>query len=113
VNSFGAREQLEKDDVVWYVNSVSCLNLAQRSTLTKDNPYDRLSIDTAMPGLPRQVGETITAVDDLMGINDTYRIMGMEIDTDNGKIRFEAEKSQVLGAFILDVSDLDGTDVLI
>lgn len=112
VNSYGLREIVEKDPVVWYVDSVSCLNLAQRSTLTKDEPYDDIVINSSLIGLTRQVGETATVVDSLLGINDSYRIMEVDLDTDKGKMNFRVERTQIIGAFILDVSELDGADVL-
>lgn len=113
VDSYGLRESLTKDPYVWFVDSVSANNLSQRMTTIYADPPEQVSINGPLIGIERQVGEMITLTDSFHGIGDTYRIMTADYDIDKGSLTFGADKTQVLGAFILDSSELDGTDVLI
>jgi len=113
VNSFGLKESIEKDSNLWYVDSVSALNLAQRVIQVKKLPYNSLQATTGMEGILRQIGEMIVFTDEQMGItSDSYRIMASRYNIDRGTVTFTIDASQVNNAFILDVSTLDGPDVL-
>lgn len=113
VNSFGLKEDTEEDEHIWYVTSGSCKNLAERIILTKGEPYDKLTIKTYMEGIIYLIGETIICTDPFHDIDGNYRIMEQEIDTKTGMVTFMCDQSQFLGAFILDVSTLNGPDTLI
>lgn len=112
INSFGLMEDTVEDSRIWYVNSSSALNLAQRIIKVKSDPYNQISIDTTLVGMTREIGETVSVVDSFMGIDEGYRIMQKEIDMDKGRIKFGADRSQFFNAFILDASTLDSADVL-
>ncbi|MDX1351547.1 MAG: hypothetical protein R3254_00945, partial [Thiomicrorhabdus sp.] len=112
VNSFGLKESNFKDENLYYINSASALNFAQRITFTQAEPQDKLVVETAMNGMLRQIGETISVVDNQLSIAGGYRVMNYEIDMDKGKVTFGADRTQLVNAFILDVTSLDGTEIL-
>lgn len=113
VNSFGLREYTEKDSVIWYVGSTSALDLSQRKVLVGATPAKKVRVDTAMPAIIHLVGEMITVVDNAVGLSgDTFRIMGMKVDTDRGTVSIDGNAAQIFGGFILNTSSLDGSDVL-
>lgn len=112
VNSYGLREDTEKDKNLWYVNSSSAINLAQRIINTKSEPYEQVSIDGTLVGLPLFVGETFYAEDALLGISESYRIMEQSINMDNGIVKLKGDRSQLFGGFILDTSTLNGPEIL-
>jgi len=112
VNSFGIREHLEEDENFWYVNSASALDFAQRTVSVYGLPYERVEIQTGLTGLHRYIGETATVVDSHLNLNEAFRIMDMDLDMNTGRIIIGADKTQVLNAFILDASTLDGPDTI-
>ena len=109
VNSFGAKENYLKDTNLWYVDSGSALNLAQRMILTTADPDDSINIKTGLIGIDRQVGETIFVSDAFHGITENYRILKHKIDTDRGIVEFDIDRTQVTGTFILDTTSLGST----
>lgn len=113
VNSYGLREDTEEDRNIWYVDSVSALNLGDRVTLVKGEPYNALRAKATLAGIVRQIGEMIVHTDELIqDTSNTYRIMGAKYDMEDCMVTFELDASQVNDAFTLDVSSLDGNDVL-
>jgi len=113
VNSFGLKENLIKDDTLWYVDSASAINLAERLLLSNAAPDDHINITAGLVGLPRLIGETITVGDAFHSINQSYRILEHSIDMDKGITQFGIDRTQLFGGFILNTSSLDSTaDVL-
>ena len=112
VNSFGLREDIEEDGAIWYSNSASAINLAQRIILTKKEPFDSIRLQTNLSGFTRLVGESISIVDSFHSIDGGFRIMSQRIDMDKSSIEFNVDKSQYLIPFILDTSTLDSISVL-
>lgn len=113
VNSYGLHEDTEEDRNIWYVDSVSALNLAQRITLVRGEPFNALRARTTLVGVVRQIGEMIVHTDELNeDTSNTYRIMGAKYNLEDGEVTFELDASQVNNAFTLDVSSLNGSDVL-
>jgi len=94
VNSYGPREQIEKDESIWYVDSVSAQTLAQRITSTAGEPFDRITVNATLYGALRQVGETITVTDSFQGINDGFRVMQYTLNLDQGLFSAEIDRSQ-------------------
>lgn len=112
VNSFGLKERVLKDDNVWYVNSASAINLAQRLIIANAAPEDSVKIRAGLVGLPRLIGETITVLDAFHGLEESYRILEHTIDMDKGITEFRIDRTQFSNQFILNTSLLNGDDVL-
>lgn len=113
VNSFGLREQIAQDESIWYVNSANALNLAQRVMSTAGVPYDRINVETPLVPVHHLIGETVAVLDTQLDITEGWRVMGYRLDTDAGRISLSVDASQINTPFILDVSALDGADVLL
>lgn len=109
VNSFGPREDLLKDSNVWFVDSGSAINQAQRLIILNSEPDDELRAASGMRGWIRSVGETINITDDFHGISENYLIRGIDFDLDTGRTDFELDKILIQQPFRLDVSTLDNT----
>lgn len=113
VNSFGLRENIEKDESVWYVSSANALSLAQRVMNTSGVPYDRLHVKTPLMPVFQYIGDTVIVVDPHLGVTEGWRIMGSKIDFESGQCDLTIDNSQVNSPFVLDVSALDGGDLLL
>jgi len=110
VNSFGIREDLLKDSNVWFVDSGSAINQAQRMLILNADPDDELRAASGMRGWIRSVGETINVSDTFHGIAENYLIRGLNFDMDTGKTNFELDKILIAQPFRLDVSTLNNTE---
>lgn len=113
INSYGLREDNEKDENIWYVGSGPALNAAQRVISVQKDPEDKIAMKTPLMGLIRLIGETVTIADSFHGIDGSYRVMDKTFDLEKGLMTMGVDRSQIFGAFILDTSTLDGPDVLI
>lgn len=113
VNSFGLRTRLEKDESVWYVNSVSALNLAQRRLNIAGVPFDEISVNAPLVPVHQLIGEAVDITHALLGISGGYRIMKSAINLGNGTVKFDVDASQTNTPFLLDLSSLDGPDLLL
>lgn len=104
VDSFGAREFIEKDETVWYVDSASSLNFAERQTLIHATPFAQFEAQTTLAAVARQLGESVNIVDSFHAEQGDviYRLMGYELDIDRGQMKLEIDRSQSLQGFILD-----------
>ena len=104
VNSYGTRAHIEKDEQVWYVDSVSALNFAQRQTTINATPFAQFEVETTLAAVARQLGESINIVDSFYAEQGdvVYRLMGYELNLDRGLMTLEIDQSQSLQAFILD-----------
>ena len=63
----------------------------------------------------QQISDTIRIKDDFMGItsSDPWRIMEYSLNMDNGSVKYEVDGAYIMDAFILDVTSLDGSEVLV
>lgn len=113
VNSFGLREHVERDEQIWYVNSSSALNLAQRFTRVAGQPFERLEVKTILAPLYRLIGETIQVTDEHLGVTEGWRIMQYSLSLETGEINLQIDGTQINTPFTLDSSALDGSDVLL
>ena len=113
VNSYGLREAVEKDNSLWYVGSLSGINSAERKIFVSGVPNDSVIAKSGLQGFPVTIGNTLTVVDSFFGITDSYRVMGTKFNMDTGRSELNIDKTQLVNAFILDTSTLDGPDTLI
>lgn len=104
VNSYGLREEVEKDESIWYVSSATALNTAQRRVLFGATPYQEYNLTLPLVTLPRQIGEMLRIDDDFLGVNsgEAWRIMEYSLDMNNGRMNVKADSSRLAQPFILD-----------
>lgn len=113
-NSYGLHENLLEDTNFWYVNSLSALNIAQRQITTNAGPYTKYDVGIGLQVLAKQLGETVTIADSLLGISgELQRVLGYSIDLDSGRSTIMCDNSQILQFFRLDVSTLDNTTAVL
>ncbi len=115
VNTYGLHEEVFKDTTVWYTGSASAQNLAQRIVNNLKYPPRRFAISTTLIGIHRQIGETIRLVDSFYNINSGtgWRYDEISINIDQGKITYKMNEAIAGNAFFLDISSLDGDDLLL
>lgn len=114
VNSYGIREETEEDSDIWYVDSISALNLAQRVIFTEKYPYSDFTATCTMGGIVRQIGETMILTDEFFGESaEAYRILSNEINIHTGQVKIGCNATQILSSFRLDYSSLDSSDALL
>ena len=113
INSYGLRENMERDESFWYVSSANAINLAQREMFTNGVPIERYEVTTQLKTLPILIGETIVAIDDHLSVAAGWRMMEKTIDMNTFKIKAKIDGSQINTPFTLDVSALDGADLLL
>lgn len=112
INSFGLHEQIEGDTMVWFVNTASALDSAQRLISQFALPEPDVTVSTVLAALPALVGETIVVDDDQLGISQGYRVLSTNVDYDTGAVTLTGNRRLFLNGFTLDVSTLDGPDAL-
>lgn len=111
INSYGLREQVAEDKNIWYVNSVSALNFAQRKTNVYGLPYTQYTVSTGVQPIARAVGETVGLTYEFLSLaGDTYRIMGYKFDLERCEYTLSVDASQVLTFFRLDVDTYSALD---
>lgn len=94
INSYGTRETIMKDESLWYTTSASALNLAQRFLLINQLPYDQVDLTTPLVALYKQVGDTVNVTDSHLDLSDSWRIMEMALNTDDGSMELVIDNSQ-------------------
>lgn len=112
VANYGLREKLFAEQTIWLTDSVSAINLAQRQTGSYREIRNKYQVNAPLHAVISTIGDAITFVDPLLEVSDTFRIMEEELDLDSGSKRFGIDQTQYFGGFILDVTSLDGSEVL-
>lgn len=115
VNTFGLHEQVWKNKHIWYTNSAGCQNMAQRKIQNLRFPPKKFKVDTTVVGLHRQLGETLRFVDSFYSINSGtgWRFDEMTVNVDKFSVLYQMNEAIAGTAFYLDVSSLDGDDLLL
>jgi len=115
ITSYGLHENILQDESIWFCDSVSALNLAQRLSARYQYPPKMFKVTTGLWGLYRDIGETVRLVSSFYNITSAsgYRIVEIIYDMEQGKTTFVMDDSAISNAFYLDVSTLDGTDLLL
>lgn len=112
VNSYGLHEEIEGDKIVWFVNTASALDSAQRLIQQYSIPSDDMIVDTVLAALPSLIGETLIVEDTLLGIDLGYRVENTDVDYDTGSMKVRGSRRLFFNGFTLDVSTLNGPDIL-
>ncbi len=111
-NSYGFYENLLEDNTVWFVDSTSALNMAQRRVFRYNKPPKIWNFDIPLVGIVRQLGETIKLVNSFYGVSsiDGQRITAIDFDTHNAKMNLTTDISISFRGFTLDVDSLDHSE---
>lgn len=112
VAAYGLVERSVNESAIWYVDSASALNFAQRTVRTGKDIKPQLQFTTPLKYVFVTIGDTITVTDSHLQISDTYRVMKESTDMDAGKKSYTVDQTQFIKGFTLDVSALDSSDVL-
>lgn len=113
VNSFGLKEDTDKDTSLWYVSSANALNLAQRKVTVNKLPELAPGLSLPHIGLIHAAGDIVTVSDSYFDISgESFRVMGYTKDLNGGAVTLNLSDTTLSSPFILDISELDGTDVL-
>jgi hypothetical protein len=115
VNTFGLREETLEMKSIWYVDSISALNVAQRRVSLFSNPPKVPKLRTGLPGIWRKIGETARFVDSFFNVTSAagWRIVEQSINLHDCLIDLDLDEAAVSNAFYLDVSTLDGDHLLL
>jgi len=116
VNSYTLREDVMKSETVWYTDSGSCLEVAQRQTYVFSDPTKKFRLTTGLQSMYRTVGDTVRIVDAFYSVTSesAWRITEMKTNIDNGTINMKVEDSAVaVDAFIIDVSQVNDDKLLL
>lgn len=112
ISRYGLKELSITEDRIWLTDSVSAVNLAQRTITTGRELLPQLTITAPMFAAHVTIGDTVTILDAHMQLSDNYRIMEEHINMDRGMKEISVDQTQYSSAFRLDVSALDSSDVL-
>jgi hypothetical protein len=109
---YGKHEQIEKSNLVWFVNSTSAISAAQEIVLQSKDPP--LYVDAKLPltGLKYSISEKINIADSITNVADNFHIIGKKVDLDAGTVTITGRQTRVQSIFTLDFSKLDGSDIL-
>lgn len=109
VNTYGLHEYIYKDDICWFVNSVSALNLATRKVRQYRYPPKKFIVECPVVGLHRQLGETVRLVEPFYNISSTtgWRFDEIEINVDEGTCKYSMNEAIAGNGFYLDIDELD------
>lgn len=108
INSYGLREDIQKEETFWYTTSVNAGNLASRMLATYKEPFDNLNVKLPVsPILPTQIGDTLTVTDEHLDVFNAWRVMEQALNLDAMVAEFLVNGTQVLNGFTLDTDALD------
>lgn len=110
---YGLREDSSMETVMWLVDSVSALGLAQRAVLTGGELNGQFVVRTPLQSIASTIGDVISLTDAHLQVDDLYRQLSETIDMDTGTKETTMDQTQFFNAFKLDVSALDSSDVLV
>ncbi len=109
VNSYGLHENIMKFEDIWYVNSDSALNMAQRKVLIFSDPPRDIKLDMPLMGVYRDISETVRITNDFLAITSVagFRVTEKTIFMEKGEVDFRLTNAAALESFALDVNFLD------
>jgi hypothetical protein len=114
INSFGLHADTMEKTSIWYINSLSAVNLADRKISFNKVPSTAYRIDLPLVPLTRQIGDIITVADSSLSVaSHSMRVMGYSINMDKLAMSLSADDTQLANPFLLDVSTLDGPELLL
>lgn len=115
VNSYGTHEGIIKKKSIWHQSSTHALNLAQKKIAQYGEPPKIFNIDCPLALIDTTISDRVRLVDSFFSITsaETWRVSEEKININTGIIGFELDGADSLELFYLDVSLLDGDDLLL
>ena len=110
INSYGLLEEVEEDKNIWYIDSASALDLAQRIISTKGDLYEQITAHVPLEGALRSVGETIELSCDFYPLNTSFRLLDQSVNMNTCKVELKGDATQLVDGFTLDVSTWDNAE---
>lgn len=110
VSSYGLREELLAENLVWLVNSNSALNLAQRKVITGKEIRSKYQLTTPLNSILSTIGDAVLFRDAQLDVSSgsTFRIMQETLDMENGTKQLQIDASQYFVPFVLDIDSTTG-----
>jgi len=112
VNSFGKISKQPTTKFIWYVNSASALNLAQRIVQRRREPEVAITITTPIKYLQQQLGDLIYISHDALGIQDQpYTLIGEKINLEEQTIEMDLSVGHGLAVANFTIFELDDAEI--
>ena len=81
VNTFGEQQFVFDNTTIWYPNSVTAINLAERIVFRRAEPNRIFEVPTPLRYLDAQLGDEVAFTSRVYSINnETFNLLGYEID---------------------------------
>ena len=112
VNSFGLVSKQPTANLVWYVDSASALNLAQRIVQRRRQPEIELTVTTPMKFLQQQLGDLVYVTnDELNMIDEPFTLIGTSTDIDTQTITMNLSVGHGLAVANFTVFELNDNEI--
>jgi hypothetical protein len=115
VNSYGTYEDIIKKENIWHQNSTYAINLAQKKIAQYGEPPIEFNVKCPMALIDTTIADRIRLVDSFYSVTSAsvWRVSEEKINIEAGTIEFSLDGAKSLEPFYLDVSLLDGNDLLL
>lgn len=115
VNSYSVHEKVLGKENIWYVAQAQASNIASRIVTRKANPSKDFKIDTLLYGIHREPGTNMRLVNSFYSVSSAtgWVVSKQQINMDSFVTIIKTTEALSASAFYLDVSNLDGDEVLL
>ena len=112
VNSFGKISKEPTNNLVWYVDSGSALNLAQRIVGRRRQPEVALKVKTPIKFMQQQLGDIIFVTNDELNLNaEPFTLISKTTDIENQTITMDLSVGHGLTVGNFTVFELDDDEI--
>ena len=113
--SYGLHENILKSNKIWLENSADANILADQILLSYKAPPKELTVKSTLYAREYEIGNAMSLTNSFYSLdsNTDWRITEYIFDMSNGSIIFTLDGASLNPAFYLDVSCLDGSDLLL
>lgn len=112
INSFGKISKEPTNNLIWYVDSASALNLAQRVVGRRRQPEVALSITTPIKFMQQQLGDIIFVTNDELNLNEEpFTLISKTTDIENQTITMDLSVGHGLTIGNFTVFELNDTEI--
>lgn len=92
INSFGTFAKEYRSEEIWYVDSVSAINFAQRLVARRKKPNTTCILRTPLTYINAQLGDTINLTSQIYSFDArNFTLLGKQIDIDKGTIKLKLD----------------------